>query len=573
MSRLTIFDLFPDLFQEWDYDRNSIDPNTVMPFSNRRYWWKCNTCGYNWEAPPASRSNGSGCPACSGRVAIVGKTDLQSQAPDVAAEWDYQRNSNILPSQVTVHSSKKVWWICSQCGNSWEARIAGRTTNHRGCPICAGRKVVPGINDLSSVNKELATEWDKEKNTFSPNEVTANSGRKAWWVCSVCGYSWQAVIASRNSGIGCPKCAKALQSSFPEQAIFFYLRQCFPEAINSYHPNWLDSRSEIDIFLPSINIGIEYDGFRWHSNVEKDRKKDIAAKENGVSIIRFREKGLPLLPMSDSLHVDVDQDDPSFHSLSSAIQLCAVKIERLAHIKVELNVNVERDYPTIRSLCIRNREKNTLAHIAPDFLCDWDNTRNAPLLPTQITIGSDARVWWNCQKCGYSWQATVGDRNRGSGCPRCAGKVPTHGVTDLQSNSAFLSLEWLQEKNGSITPQTVTTKSNKKVWWRCSKCGYEWQARISDRFRGSGCPACAGRVAVPGKTDLATVNPSLSLEWDYDKNDKSFSPHSITGNSNKKVWWICNKCGWSWQAAVYSRNSGRGCPECAKKRKTSRIRR
>ena len=52
-----------------------------------------------------------------------------------------------------------------------------------------------------------------------------------------------------------------------------------------------------------------------------------------------------------------------------------------------------------------------------------------------------------------------------------------------------LSKQWHPRANGSLTAQDVTPYSNKKVWWVCEK-GHEWQARIEDRTRGTGCPYC-----------------------------------------------------------------------------------
>ena len=109
--------------------------------------------------------------------------------------------------------------------------------------------------------------------------------------------------------------------------------------------------------------------------------------------------------------------------------------------------------------------------------------------------------------------------------------------------------------------------SHKNVWWKCSK-GHEWEATISNRNKGKGCPYCSGRYAIKGESDLQTVNPTLAKEWNYNKND-NLTPSDVMPNSHKNVWWICSK-GHEWQAAIDSRSRGNGCPICAKeKRKKS----
>ena len=122
-----------------------------------------------------------------------------------------------------------------------------------------------------------------------------------------------------------------------------------------------------------------------------------------------------------------------------------------------------------------------------------------------------------------------------------------------------MASEWNYEKNGSLKPEDFTAGSTIKVWWKCDK-GHEWQATIASRNSGRGCPHCAGQKVIKGETDLATLNPELANEWNYEKNG-DLKPKDVTANSGKKVWWKCDK-GHEWQATIASRNSGNGCPIC-----------
>ena len=119
-----------------------------------------------------------------------------------------------------------------------------------------------GFNDLATTNPELMEEWDFEKNNIigiTPNNISKGSEKKVWWQCSKCGYEWSSLIKNRIKGSGCPRCSKIQHSSMPEQSIFFYIRKFFPDAVNSYRPDYLNGQ-ELDVFIPSLNIGIEYDG-------------------------------------------------------------------------------------------------------------------------------------------------------------------------------------------------------------------------------------------------------------------------------------------------------------------------
>ena len=84
-----------------------------------------------------------------------------SDNAQLMAEWNWERNTDFDPLQLTLGSHKEVWWKCSQ-GHEWEATINNRNKG-RGCPYCSGNIVLTGYNDLQTVNPTLAKEWNYEK--------------------------------------------------------------------------------------------------------------------------------------------------------------------------------------------------------------------------------------------------------------------------------------------------------------------------------------------------------------------------------------------------------------------------
>ena len=133
----------------------------------------------------------------------------------------------------------------------------------------------------------------------------------------------------------------------------------------------------------------------------------------------------------------------------------------------------------------------------------------------------------------------------------------------LASEYTDIAKEWHPTRNGAITPEMAAPKSGKKAWWLGS-CGHEWEAVISSRTRGVGCPYCSNYIALAGFNDLATTEPTLVIEWDYDRND-SLKPTDVTAGSHKKVWWKCSK-GHEWEMSVKDRAGRQGCPYCSNKR-------
>lgn len=201
---------YPSIAKEWDAAKNvPLLPTQVISGTRRKVWWRCPK-GHSWRAAVYSRTTlGTGCPVCTGRQALAGENDLATLYPDIAAQWDEEKNGVLHPNNVTAGSNRRVWWKCEK-GHSYRAMIAQRVQRGDGCPYCANRKVLPGFNDLATAAPLVAKQWHESLNgALTPEMVTAGSPKKAWWQCSY-GHAWKANIYSR-AGVqqcGCPVCAR-----------------------------------------------------------------------------------------------------------------------------------------------------------------------------------------------------------------------------------------------------------------------------------------------------------------------------------------------------------------------------
>lgn len=130
---------------------------------------------------------------------------------DLLNEWDIEKNGHLKPTEVTSRSNKLVWWKC-KLGHSWKATPNNRTSQHQGCPYCAGRRALEGFNDLTTKNPGIAKEWGYERNgDLKPPDVTPGSNRVVWWMCPA-GREYKARIFNRTFyGTGCPKCGNSYQ--------------------------------------------------------------------------------------------------------------------------------------------------------------------------------------------------------------------------------------------------------------------------------------------------------------------------------------------------------------------------
>ena len=120
--------------------------------------------------------------------------------PELAKYWNYERNNKngLYFKDVSAHSGKRAWWICEK-GHEWQTTI-DHISNGTRCPYCASKKAFPGYNDLTTVNPQLAKEWNYEKNVgLLPKDFLPNSNKKVWWVCKK-GHEYEAPICDRNIG-------------------------------------------------------------------------------------------------------------------------------------------------------------------------------------------------------------------------------------------------------------------------------------------------------------------------------------------------------------------------------------
>jgi Probable Zinc-ribbon domain len=193
-----------------------------------------------------------------------------------------------------------------------------------------------------------------------------------------------------------------------------------------------------------------------------------------------------------------------------------------------------------KKAAIKRVVKRSLAQTHPKLAKEadgWD--------ATTVTPGSDKKMPWVCSK-GHTWQASVSNRANGT------------GFNDLASQYPDLAKELV-----GAEPTSINSGSNKSQKWLCAQ-GHYWEAKVSNRVRGSDCPYCAGNSVQKGFNDLATTHALLALEasgWDTTK---------FSSGSGLKKRWRCKE-GHEWEAVIKSRVAGRGCPICANKKVLSGV--
>ena len=266
-------------------------------------WWVCDKGpDHEWGAQVKARTRGTGCPMCKGDSVSI-TNSLASLFPEVAAQWHPTKNSPLQPSGVLAKSRHKVWWKCDGGqDHEWQTTVGNRTCGDKtGCPMCS-RKRVSAATSLQTVFPEMAAEWHPTKNgTLLPSQVSVQSHRKVWWLCSEDPtHEWVARVYSRTNPkqlSGCHLCTRKM-----ERLLFEVSRKVFDgyEVQHEARPGWLE-RLRLDIYVPALHLAIERQGQqhyapveffggikKFQQNVERDQRKRELCEANGVKLVEVR---------------------------------------------------------------------------------------------------------------------------------------------------------------------------------------------------------------------------------------------------------------------------------------------
>ena len=411
----------PTLAAQWHPAKNGdLVPSQISASSNKLVWWQCEK-GHEWQARISNRKKGSGCPHCNPsrlNYLIPGTNDLLTQNPALAAQWHPTKNGDLTPSLICVNSNIKVWWQCEK-GHEWQTGVVNRNKG-AGCPQCNPLQpncLLPGKNDLLTVNPALAARWHPTKNgDLSPSQVTANNPKPVWWLCEQ-GHEWQAGIKNRNKGSCCPHC-------HPPRITRLILGQndlltVNPTLAAQWHPT---KNGDLTPSLVSANSLKKYwwqceNGHEWQATARN--------RNGGTNCPHCR--GWNLRPDQVSLASAypelATQWHPTKNGSRTPYQIAAGSAQKIWWLcenghEWQAPVYARVQTPACR-YCKAQHTSNNLSTGNPEISAQWHPTKNGELTPSQVRATSKQKAWWQCPE-GHEWKAMISNRAQGSGCPVCA---------------------------------------------------------------------------------------------------------------------------------------------------------
>lgn len=542
----------PELAAQWHPTKNgNLTPSMVASTTAKKVWWQAED-GHEWQARVVDRAGSTKCPVCAGSYIQQGINDFASQRPDILPYVHPTKNKGFNPEKVAKTSNKNIWWLCEQ-GHEWKQDIQGM----RNCPVCAGRKLVTGVNDLMALHPELGREWDNKKNASPADKITLkNLTSERFWICPE-GHSWKTSIQSTLNGKTCVVCSG-------DKVLTGYndLLTTHPELVKQWHP------TKNTISPDSVSAGswaeawwVCEKGHEWKSRI-------IRRTQMGMGSCSICSNNQVLAGYNDLVTTHPEYVEQWNHEKNSILP---TEITAGSSRKIWWKCENEHEWevsPVSRIVnetgCpyCSNRKflsgYNDLSTAFPEIAAQWHPTKN-DMSPSEIPAGSNKKVWWLCDK-GHEWDMIVVIRtSSGQKCPLCSGRRIVPGVNDLSTLRPDIAAQWHPTKN-TILPSEVSEQSNRKVWWKCEK-EHEWRTSVQRRtFFDNGCPCCRNKKVLAGYNDLATTHPDVAAHWHPTKNG-DLLPTMVTYGAHRTAWWICDK-GHELEALIPDRSRGIGCRKC-----------
>ena len=435
------------------------DPTEFTQGSPQKVSWKCQV-GHIYNSAISSRtSKNRGCPFCAGQKVWPGFNDFASRYPELAGEaygWD--------PQLVTKSSARVLKWQCP-LGHKYEAAVSSRGSG-RGCPVCSGRKVLKGFNDLKTTHPEIAS----QANGWDPSTVSKGSNKVQSWRCPI-NHTWEIATNNRTGQrSGCPVCSN-------NKVVAGY------NDLATTHSELAKQLYEDDA---TLYVAGSEKIVSWMCELGHIYRSSIANRANGSGCIVCNGKQVlagfndlaSLFPVVAAQAHGWDPATVTAHSQRNLEWVCSNG--HFFKRKIANRTSRENRCPVCSGHKVL-KGFNDLASTYPALAAEaheWD--------PTTVSAGSGKKVSWRCP-IGHIYLAQVANRaGRGDLCPFCSGNQVLAGFNDLQTTHPELS----KELNNPKDALEVSSGSDKKLEWKCPK-NHKWKAAVSNRKAGNGCPSCA----------------------------------------------------------------------------------
>ena len=364
-------------------------------------------------------------------------------------------------------------------------------------PILQREAALKGVNDLKTVDPDLAREWS-ETNARDVESVPRNSKFRALWICPTCHGEYWYPVAEREAGDdACPYCrgTRVLPG-------FNDLKTTDPELAAEWSENNGRDAGTVrrDMSSPALWICPACHGEYSYPVAERKIGDDACPYCRGTRVLPgFNDLKTtdPELAAEWSKNNGRDAGSVPRNANLSALWICPTCHGEYSYPVAERKVGDD--------VCPYCRGKrvlsgfNDLKTTDPELAAEWseNNERDVETVRHSMTL----RALWVCPTCHGEYSYPVAKREAGdNACPYCRGKRVLPGYNSFKVNHPDLMDEWAEAENiiMGVDPDYMLDRNTKRVWWTCKTCGQKYllsiERRLMKQKRGHvPCTYCNGR--------------------------------------------------------------------------------
>ena len=543
----------PEIMKFWDFEKNTLDPETTRANSEEYAWFKCPKCGYSWQAQIRARQRKDKCPVCEMNMVVhKGVNDFRTVYPQLALDTSDEMNPDIDLNSLGAGAHVRIHWKCHVCGFEWDAPVYGRIRRYKGnykiasCPACSKNQRKDGYD----------IDYPELVPLYSPNnpipfQDVRGYNTKLLWICPKHGEFEQELRnmmrAVKNGNTGCPYCHGS--QVHPDES-FGVLH---PELVKEWDES--NEKTPYDYTEHSSYIATWHCpecGTKWEAGLG-NRASGYGKCPKCYGSQTFKER----YPELEKYYSN-DNDFPFEDGVVSDHTYRLWKCEHGHEFEDSFNNIYERGFrcPYCESVKVL-QGFNDFATLEPEYAKDYDEALNGNTASDVLINNRPA--YFKC-KNGHSFKRPVIQHIKSNGvCPICNGTFLQKGTNDLATVYPEVIPLWDHEKNEKEPDEVMATLQN-YYYFVCDE-GHEFKCSlnylVSHNFE---CPVCKGERVDPNRTALTVANPELAKEVSA---NYYLSADKISVLSDKKILWTCPECGDDYWYPVNLREvHDDSCPYC-----------
>lgn len=488
---------------------------------------RCKKCGHEWLITPNSLRRGKGCPKCG-----IIKRSISHSNVSKEEFFSLMQNRDDITIVGEYHGSKEGIMVkCNNCQFEWMPSPHNLKSGSR-CPKCVG---------VYSPSPDEFIEWLSENRpNMQALSPYISSNKKIKIRCKICNNEWEVKPNSIKNGSGCPNCARG-QTSFVEQYIRSSMEMVFGK-MNICHRDKKAIGKEVDIYIPSCKIGIEYGSWYWHKKrIHVDEQKRMIAKNSGIKLITIYDDYNEENTVSSDIITypfSLGQNEYRYdlrHLIIRLLNECGVSY---SFSSVEWNqIEDESAYNAQKTNTTQFIKE--IKKINPNIAILGEYKNSSSLLHVKCCI------------CGYEWDSKPIYLKQGYGCKKCGN---TYSPTPQEFSKKIADFR------SDITLLEPYVNNKTKIMVKCNQCEREWKVVPYSLLTTRKCSVCAGNYSPTTEEfiyKMKEINPGIEVLGEY-KNNKSH------------IECKCLNCNYIWMPTPHDLVGGSGCPICSRKQRLNK---